>query len=322
MDNRQIMTHLLPEILRAESRIRRHIRETPIEYSVPISRAAGVKVHLKMENLQHTGSFKVRGAMNKMLILSEKEREKGVVAASTGNHGAAVAFAATKLKVRSTVFVPTTASRTKIETMQGLGADVRFHGEDCVEAEVHARKQAKLGGMTYISPYNDIDVIAGQGTLGIEIANALQDISRIYVSVGGGGLICGIAAFLKSVHPAIRVVGCSPENSCVMIESLRAGRILDLKSRATLADGSAGGVEPGAVTFELCRTLVDECITVSEEEIAAAMRLCIESHHTLIEGAAGAALAGLLQSARGQGRNNLVVLCGANVSPEALRTVL
>jgi len=140
-----------------------------------------------MENLQHTGSFKVRGAMNKMLILSEKEREKGVVAASTGNHGAAVAFAATKLKMRSTVFVPTTASRTKIETMQGLGADVRFHGEDCVEAEVHARKQAKLGGMTYISPYNDIDVIAGQGTLGIEIANALQDISRIYVSVGGAG---------------------------------------------------------------------------------------------------------------------------------------
>ena len=316
------MTALLPEILRAETRIRRHIRETPLEYSLPLSRAAGAEVFLKMENLQYTGSFKVRGAMNKMLTLDEREREKGVVAASTGNHRAAVAFAEAKLKIRSTIFVPSNASRTKVERMKGLGAEVSFHGKDCVEAELHAREQAERAGVTYISPYNDLDVIAGQGTIGVEIANVLQDICRIYVSLGGGGLICGIAAFLKSINPAIRVVGCSPRNSCVMIESLRAGRILDLESRDTLADGSAGGIEPEAVTFELCRTLVDECVTVSEEEIAAAMRLCIESHNVLIEGAAGAALAALLQSRPEEGGRNLVVLCGANVGREVLRTIL
>ena len=312
---------LLKEILRAESRIRPFIKHTPLERSLPLSRAAGAEVYLKMENLQHTGSFKARGAMNKMLTLQPPEREKGVVAASTGNHGAAVAFAAGKLGIRSTVFVPTGASRTKVEAMQRLGAEVCFHGEDSLESEIHARSFAEGNGQTYISPYNDIDVVAGQGTIGVEIAQDLAQVDRVFVSLGGGGMIAGIACYLKVINPGVRMVACSPENSCVMIESLKAGRILEMESKPTLSDGTAGGVEAGAITFELCRDLIDECVLVSEEEIAAAMRSFIESHHLLIEGSAAVAVAALTKSGAGF-RNNVVVLCGGNVSLATLKCIL
>lgn len=313
---------LLKDILRAESRIRPFIKHTPLERSLPLSRAAGSDVYLKMENLQHTGSFKARGAMNKMLTLRPAERDKGVVAASTGNHGAAVAFAAGKLGMRSTVFVPAGASRTKVEAMQRLGAEVCFHGEDSLESEIHARDFADRNRQTYISPYNDIDVIAGQGTIGVEIAQDLGQVERVFVSLGGGGMIAGIACYLKALNPDVRVVACSPENSCVMVESLKAGRILELESKPTLSDGTAGGVEAGAITFELCRDLVDECVLLTEEEIARAMKSFIESHHLLIEGAAAVAVAALAKADQRGFRNNVVVLCGANVSLTTLKTIL
>lgn len=314
---------LLNEILRAETRIRASIKHTPLERSLPLSRATGSDVYLKMENLQHTGSFKARGAVNKVLALPDAERGKGVVAASTGNHGAAVAFAAGRLNIRSTVFVPTNASGTKVEAMERLGAEVRFHGEDSLEAETCAREYAGQNGKAYISPYNDLEVIAGQGTIGIELARELDPIDRIFVSVGGGGLISGIACYLKAVSPTVRVVACSPENSCVMIESLKTGRIVELESKPTLSDGTAGGVEPGAITFELCRNLIDECVLVSEDEIARAMKSFIESHHLLIEGSAAVALAAMAKADHGaRFRNNVVVLCGANVSLTTLKSIL
>jgi threonine dehydratase len=313
---------LLKDILRAEARIRGFVRNTPLERSAGLSSTTGGNVYLKMENLQHTGSFKVRGAANRMLALEDGQRSAGVVAASTGNHGAAVAYAAQKLNIQSTVFVPSHASRTKVDAMKRLGSDVRFHGEDCVAAESSAREDARRNGKTYISPYNDSEVIAGQGTIGVEIADCLDRIDRIFVSLGGGGLISGISCYLKAVHPRIRVVACSPENSCVMMESIRAGRILELESKPTLSDGTAGGVEAGAITFDLCRSLVDEYVTVSEDEIAVAMRTFMESEHMLIEGAAGVALAGLFKSERNQNGSDVVVLCGANVSPETLKSIL
>jgi threonine dehydratase len=312
---------LLREIIRAETRIHSYIRETPLDYSLPLSRSMGIDIFLKMENLQFTGSFKARGAMNKVLVLGDKERQGGVVAASTGNHGAAVAFAAGKVGAKSIVFVPENASSTKVEAMQRLGAEVRFRGEDSLVAEMQAREYASQNGMIYISPYNDEEVIAGQGTAGVEIARALDRVDRLFVSLGGGGLISGIACYLKAVNPRVQVVACSPQNSCVMIESLKAGAILDLESKPTLSDGTAGGVEPGAITFELCRSLVDECVTVSEDEIADSMRSFIESHHILIEGSAAVALAALKRSSNGY-RNNVVVLCGGNVSLKTLKSIL
>ena len=313
---------LLREIVRAEARIRRSIKTTPLELSIPLSRKLGAEVYLKMENLQHTGSFKARGAFNKILSLSESERERGVVAASTGNHGAAVAHAASRMDIRSTVFVPVNASRTKVETMKLLGAEVRFEGEDSLVAEIRARSYSEHSGKVYISPYNDLAVVAGQGTIGVEILRQVEKSDRVFVSLGGGGLVSGIAAYLKAVRPETRIIACSPANSSVMIESMKAGRILDLESKPTLSDGTAGGVEPDAVTFDFCRALIDECVVVTEEEIADAMRSFIETHHMLIEGSAGVALAALLKTAHSSQSSNIVVLCGANISTETLKRIL
>jgi len=313
---------LLQEIVRAEARIRRSIKTTPLEYSLALSRKVGADVFLKMENLQQTGSFKARGALNKILSLSDTERQRGVVAASTGNHGAAVAHAASRMGIRSTVFVPLNASRAKVENMRLLGAEVCFAGEDSLVSEISAREYAAHNGQVYVSPYNDLAVVAGQGTVGVEIQRQLERVDRVFVSLGGGGLVSGMAAYLKAVCPQTKIIACSPANSCVMIESMKAGRILDLESKPTLSDGTAGGVEPDTVTFDLCRALIDECVVVTEEEIADAMRSFLETHHMLFEGSAGVALAAAAKSAPSGRTNNVVVLCGGNISTETLRRIL
>ena len=278
---------------------------------------------LTSAHLQPTGSFKVRGALNKLLALSPEQRERGVVAASTGNHGAAVAWCLTRLHAPGLIFVPENADPSKVQAIERLGAEVRYHGSDCAETEVHARGYAGEQGMTYISPYNDPQVIGGQGTTGVELARQLERIEAVLVSLGGGGLISGIAGYLKSVHPRVRIIGCSPENSMVMIESVRAGRILDLPSKPTLSDGTAGGIEAGAITFELCSTLVDDYVTVTEEEIRVALREYLAARHLLIEGAAAVAIAAYrkLQAQFTEG-NVVIVICGANIGLESLKSVL
>ena len=314
---------LIPEILQAERRIRPHVRETALEPSPALAEGTGCNVFLKLENLQHTGSFKFRGAMNKVLSLTDGERERGIVTASSGNHGAAVALGLGTVGARGIVFVPEAASPTKVEAIRRYGAEVRHFGIDGVETEIHARDHARQNGLTFISPYDDPLVIAGQGTIGVELARQIDPIDAVFVAVGGGGLISGVAGFLKAMDAGTRVIGCSPVNSAVMAESVRAGRILDLQSKPTLSDGTAGGVEPDAITFELCRTLVDDFVDVSEEEIATAMRGFMEAHHMMIEGAAGVALAGLAKTREQfQGKNVVVVLCGANISLEVLKSVL
>jgi threonine dehydratase len=314
---------VVQEVLDAEQRIRPHIRETIVEHSPVLSERGGARVYAKLENLQHTGSFKVRGALNKVLSLTEERRARGVVTASTGNHGAAVAYSLGRLNESGMVFVPENADRSKVEAIKRLGAEVRYYGQDCAEAEVHARAYALEHGMVYVSPYNDPQVIGGQGTVGVELARQLEGIDAVYVALGGGGLISGIAGYLKSVQPGVQMIGCSPKNSQVMIQSVKAGQILDLPSLPTLSDGTAGGIEAGAITFDLCRTLVDDYLTVSEEEIAASLRLFIGAHHMLIEGAAAVAIAAYLKSCqRFAGQNVVIVICGANISLETLRQVL
>lgn len=307
----------------AANRIASYIRETPLDYSPYFSELTGANVYLKLENLQHTGSFKLRGAFNKLLSLSEEDREAGGVAASSGNHGAAIAYAMKKLGVAGTIFVPEQTSPTKVDAIKRAGGDVRFFGTDGLDTETHAREYAEQHGMVYLSPYNDPDVIAGQGTCGVEIAQQLSDIDAIFIAVGGGGLISGVGSFLKSVNPSLTVVSCQPAASAVMTESVKAGKILDLPSDPTLSDGTAGGIEADAITFDICREVTDVFIVVSEEQIAEAMRGFIDSHHMLPEGAAGVAIAGLLASGdKYKGKNVVVIVCGGNVSRDTLKKVI
>ncbi len=316
--------NLLPaNAVLAANRIGAYIRETPLDYSPALSELSGANVYLKLENLQHTGSFKLRGAFNKLLTMTPEERQAGGVAASSGNHGAAIAYAMKELGVSGVIFVPEQTSSTKVDAIKRAGGDVRFFGNDGLDTEVHARDYAQQNGMVYLSPYNDAEVIAGQGTCGVEIAQQLSDIDAVFIAVGGGGLISGVGLFLKSVNPAISVVACQPLASAVMTESVKAGEILDLPSEPTLSDGTAGGIEVDAITFGICRDLVDDYQVVTEEQIAEAMRVFIDAHHMLLEGAAGVAIAGFLAGAdKYKGKNVVIIVCGGNISRETLKKVI
>ena len=307
----------------ASARIAGLVRATPLDYSYRFSADTGADVYLKLENLQYTGSFKLRGAANRLMTLSSEQKRAGCVAASSGNHGAAIAYAMRKLGIEGVIFVPEQTSTAKVEAIRSYGGDVRFFGNDGLDTELHARKHADEHGMFYLSPYNDAEVIAGQGTCGIEIESSLPRVDTVYVAVGGGGLVSGVASVLKTGNPAIRIVGCQPEASAVMAHSIEAGSIVDEPSRPTLSDGTAGGIEQDAITFDLCRDLVDEFVLVSEAEIAAAMRQCIDYEHQLIEGAAGVALAAMQKQKDAlDGRQVVALVCGGNVSRDTLARVL
>jgi threonine dehydratase len=313
---------LVARIARAERLIRPHVRETPVVQSLALSEATGAEVWLKCENLQVTGSFKVRGAVNTLLSLDEATRQRGVIAASSGNHGIAVAHAGKTLGIAVTVYVPSFASAAKVAAMRRLGAAVETYGTDGLDTELEARRVAAAHDRAYVSPYNDPAVVAGQGTVGVELRRQLDGIEAVVVAVGGGGLIGGVAADLKHHLPQVRMIGAQPANSRVMIESLRVGEVVDIPSQPTLSDGTAGGVEPGSITFPLCRMLVDHWVTIEEADIATAMRHVIEVEHMLIEGAAGVAVAALSQLGGSISGRVVVVLCGANLTAARLREVL
>jgi len=307
----------------AAERIQPYVRTTPLDHSLYLSRLLGAEVFLKLENMQHTGSFKVRGAMNKLLSLTPEQRQAGVATASSGNHGAAVAYGARALGLRALIFVPKHAAPTKVAAIREFGAELRFAGDDVAQTEAIAREYAVRHELAYIPPYNDWDVVFGQGTIGLELLAQLPDVDTVFVTVGGGGLIGGIASYLKSARRPITVVGCLPERSPVMAASVQAGRIVELPALPTLSDGSAGGIEPDSITFALCRDLVDEYVLVSEEEIGAALRLALDPLHYQIEGAAAVALAGLVQRPDYlRGRRAAVILCGANISLATLAAVI
>lgn len=311
------------EVLLAEKRIRSYIKETALDYSLPLSKMTHANVFLKCENIQYTGAFKLRGALNKILSLTHSQRQQGVVTASTGNHGAAVAFGLKQLGVPGIIFVPENASSTKLENIKNYDIPVEFYAKDCMQTELYALEYAKQNNMIYISPYNDPQVIGGQGTIGLELTRQLNKIDFILVPIGGGGLIAGIAGYIKTVSPETKIIGCLPENSPVMFESIKAGRIIDTETLPTLSDATAGGIEPGAITFEMCKNWVDDYILVSENEIKNAIISAIKTHHLLIEGAAGVALASLFKNAKQfQNKNVVVVLSGGNISIETLKLVL
>jgi threonine dehydratase len=307
----------------AEARIRVHVRETPIEASPVLSEFAGANVYLKLENLQVTNSFKARGAFNKLISLTPEERSRGFISASTGNHGAGVAYAAKKLGIVGIIFVPENASAVKIENIKRFGGEVRTFGVEAGITELHARAYANKNGMPFVSAYNDPLVIGGQATIGVEILRQLPTIDVVVAAIGGGGLISGIAGYLKAVRPELGAIGVSARNSMAMAESVRAGRIVETEHLATLADGVSGGLEPESITFDLCRALVDEFIDIEESDIRSALRLFIETHHMLCEGAAALAIAGLLHARTiVRGKTVVVVISGANISADTLRSAL
>jgi len=313
----------LQAILQAEHKIRPYIRMTPLEYSLHLSKTTNSQVFLKLENLQITGSFKVRGAINALLSLTKEQRDTGVVVASSGNHGIAVAYGLNTLKINGTIFVPENTSSVKVAVIGNYGIDIRLWSTDCLETETYARAYAEQHEMLYISPYNDLHVIGGQETIGVELSQQLKNIDTVLVAVGGGGMISGIATYLKIVFPHLEVIGCSPVNSPVMAKSIQTGHIINMESLPTLSDGTGGGIEKDSITFSLCQRLVDDFILVTEDEIRHAMRLFIETHHMLIEGAAAVPLAALLKMPeRFQGKTVVVVLCGANMSLETLKSVI
>ena len=315
--------NILSEILQAEQRIRSYVRTTPLAYSPHFSQFNDGEVHFKLENVQHPGSFKVRGALNKISSLSAEQREQGIITASTGNHGAATAYALQKIGGNGRVFVPEHAAEAKLNNMRQWGATIQKYGNDGVVAENKARETAEAEGITYVSPYNDPQVIGGQGTIGVELGRQIDHLDAVFIALGGGGLLSGVATYVKAIWPDIDVVACSPENSAVMRHCVEAGEIIDEESLPTLSDGTAGGVEAGSVTFPLCQQLIDQFIDVSEKEIASALRQFMGQEHMMIEGAAAVAIAGFLKMAqRYQGKKVAIIICGANISLKQLQTVL
>jgi threonine dehydratase len=313
---------LLERIAQAERLIRPYIRETPVVHSLALSEATGAEVWLKCENLQVTGSFKARGAVHRLLDLPEEARGRGVIAASSGNHGIGVAYAGHALGIPVTVYVPDFVSPAKAAGMRRLGATVQVFGTDGLDTETEARRVADAHGQAYVSPYNDLSVVAGQGTVGVELARQLDGIGTVIVAVGGGGLISGISAVVKAQAPNVRVIGAQPANSNVMIESMRAGHVVERPSLPTLSDGTAGGIELDTVTFPLCRALVDDWIEIAEDDIVAAVRHAIEVEHMLVEGSAAVAIAALRRCDPMPTGRVVVILCGANISAQRLREVL
>lgn len=306
----------------AARRIDDLVTETPLLFSPEFSESLGAEIYFKLENRQRTGSFKLRGAANCLLSLSPEQRERGVVAASSGNHGAAVACAMRSLGVPGIIFVPEQTSTAKVEAIRSYGGDVRFFGTDGLDTEQHAREHAASEGLFYLSPYNDPAVIAGQGSCGVEIVKQLPDVDAAFIAVGGGGLLSGVGSVLKEHNAAVKLFACQPEASAVMAHSVAAGEVLDLASEPTLSDGTAGGVEPDSITFGLCRELADEFVLVGEDEIAAAMRHFMEVHGDTIEGAAGVAIAALERRRDViKGMKIVVIVCGGNVSQDTVESI-
>jgi threonine dehydratase len=311
------------ETLSAEKRIREYIRETPLEYSPCLSDMGNCRVFLKLENYQVTGSFKYRGAANHILSLSKAEKDRGVVTASTGNHAAAFAHVLGRIGVNGTIYLPKGTSGAKLEALRPYGAELRFYGTDCARTEIHARQAADTKGRIYIPPYNHPKIIAGQATIALELERRLKSIDAVFVPIGGGGLMSGIAGYLKRANASIKAIGCQPENSPVMYESVRQGKIVDIDSLPTLSDGTAGGIEEGSLTFDMCKQYVDEYALLSENEIKEAIILMIEKHNLLIEGAAALSVAAFTRlKDRFANKNVVLVISGNKINLDKLKTVL
>jgi threonine dehydratase len=311
----------LDDVRAAQKLLRGVSRVTPLEGSRPLSLRVGGPVHLKCENLQRAGSFKIRGAYVRIVNLSPEQREAGVVAASAGNHGQGVALAAHMLGTHATVFMPKGAPLPKIAATAGYGAEVRLAGHTVDEALVEATSYAGQTGAVLIHPFDHPDIVAGQGTVGLEILEQCPEVKTVVVCTGGGGLLGGIAVAVKTLRPDVRVVGVQAEGAAAYPESLAVGHPVALGSMATMADGIAVG-RPGDIPFALVSDLVDDVLTVSEESLSRSLLLCLERGKLVVEPAGAAAVAAVLDQPQAFEPPVVAVLSGGNVDPLLLLRVL
>jgi threonine dehydratase len=310
---------LTPSSVEAAARdLAQYLPPTPLQYSRAFTDKARCYVHIKVESIQPIRAFKVRGALTKVMRLHPEERSAGVITASAGNHGQGVAYAAGVFKIPATVYVPETANQLKVEAIRRLGAQVVPAGRNYNDAYIEAMRHQEQGGATFVHAFDDPDVIAGQGTIAVELLRDLPDVDTVLVPIGGGGLIGGIALYLKEKRPRIKVIGAEPAGADGMHRSLQAGRIVTLDRVNTIADGLAASA-PGKLTFELAKRYVDDVVLVQDAEMLRAIRLVFEWEHLLAEPAGAAAIAALLYHySPSPNEKVVVVLSGANVTDEVM----
>jgi threonine dehydratase len=309
------MSVALADIERARRRIAAHLRVTPLVESRWLSEAASADVRLKLESMQVSSSFKVRGALNAIARLRENGQDVSrVVTASAGNHGRAIAWAASLASLPATIFTPRAAPESKLDAIRASGADLRADCHDYEDAERRAKAFAHDHGAIFISPYNHDDVIAGGGTVGVEIVEAWPDVTTVIVPIGGGGLISGIAIALKTMCPSVEVIGVEAEASQAFTAARKAGRIVPIDVKPTIADGLGGNVEADTLTWPYVRDLVDRVVTVSEDDLRSAIRGLLAHDHLVAEGAGAAGIAGVAgRRAEITGQRAAVVVSGANI---------
>jgi len=309
------------DIENAYNNIQKDILKTPLEFSPELSRISGAHVYLKMEHLQHTGSFKIRGVLNKISSIDKANFNKPFVAASTGNHAAAFAYASKKFAFNGTLFLPKKASEAKIRAIAQYNVEKEFFGENCSQTEAKAAAYAKEIDGILIHPYNDKHIIAGQGTLAIEIMKQLPDVDTVLAPIGGGGLISGLCAYFQEAS-SVEVVGCQPKNAAEMYESVIQNKIVPPSTLPTISDATAGGLEEGSITFDICKNHLNGYELIDEEEIKKAVAFVVKYHHTLIEPASALPVAALLNSPNYQGKNVVLVLTGKKIDAAMLTEIM
>lgn len=312
------------DIKEARKRIAALTTRTPLIVSDGLTELAGASVRLKAENLQKTGSFKIRGAANKILSLTAEERARGVITVSSGNHGLAVSYVAGELGLQAVICMSVGVPDNKVNPIRRLGSEVVLHGDSYDEAERRAMELIEERGLTLVAPFDDPLVIAGQGTIGLELLEDFPDVDTVIVPLSGGGLISGIALAVKSANPAIRVIGVSMDRAPVMYHSLQAGAPLEMEEEPTIADALVGGIGlDNRYTFRMVRQLVDDVVLVSEEEIAEAMAFTHKRHHLVTEGGGAVGIAALLHHRINRlGDNVAVIVSGGNVDRSLLDNIV
>jgi threonine dehydratase len=312
----------LASIRSARERIHGHLYLSPVRHSAGLSEITGQHVFLKLDNLQRTGAFKERGALNRILTLTPEECSRGVIAASAGNHAQAVAYHASREGLRSRIVMPLMTPLVKVASTSGFGADVVLYGANYDEACAEAIRQSQADGMTFLHPFDDDEVIAGQGTIGLELLEQVPDLEAVVAPIGGGGLIGGVACAIKESRPQIRVIGVQTERLPSMLHAIEAGHPVTVPAEATIADGIAVR-RAGEKTVPLVKKYVDQLVTVDEEEIASAILLLLEREKTLAEGAGAAALAALLERKTSlNGERTAVLVCGGNIDVTLLSKII
>jgi threonine dehydratase len=310
------------DILKARQHLHGIVRQTPFERSAALSERTNMEVYLKAECLQRTGSFKLRGAYHKIASLSSEEKTRGIVTSSAGNHAQGIGFAATRFNIPGRIYVPETIPRNKLEAIQRYRVEVVIGGKLYDAAHAAALADAKKSGRIFIPAFDDWLIMAGHGTLGLEMLEKIPDLDAVIVPVGGGGLIAGVATAVKTINPAIRVIGCQSSASCAMARSLDENRpYITFPSKETIAEGLEGGISE--ITFKLGRRLIDRMVLVEEAEIRFAIRFLLEHHRLVVEGSGAVGVAALLHNRWSDpGRNVGIVLSGGNLDYQLLRQIL